>query len=85
MEKLIAYFCLKVSENRSMCYVISLFYSLFLSKSLLKSVKLLKKEGGAIWRGALNGNNTVLLFQKLSLMKKNETDAFQEKQGRIHG
>ena len=52
MEVFIAYICLKVSENGSLYCVFSSFYSIFLSKSLLKSVTLRKKEGGgAFWRG----------------------------------
>ena len=51
----IAYVCLKVFEKGSSCYINSSFYSIFLSKSPLKSVTPRQKEGG----GALNGKNTV--------------------------
>ena len=40
----IAYICLKVFENGSLCCIISSFYPIFLSKSLLKSVILRKNS-----------------------------------------
>ena len=57
MEIFIAFICLKVFENGSLCCIISSFYSIFLSKSLLKSVTIRKKEG----EGAINGKNTVVI------------------------
>ena len=51
MEIFIAFICLKVSENGSLCRIISLFYSIFLSKSLLKSETLRKKRGGRFLEG----------------------------------
>ena len=70
--------CLKVSENCSLCCVISLFYLIFLSKSLSKTVKLRKKKGGANWRGAQNGKNTVMIYLgPLHKYKKKKKDLSQ--------
>ena len=47
MEIFIAYTCLKINENGSFYCITSSFYSIYLSKSLLKSVTPIKKREGA--------------------------------------
>ena len=51
MEIFLAYICLKVFETGSLCCCISSFYSIFLFKSLLKSITLRKKRGGRFLEG----------------------------------
>ena len=51
MEIFIAYISFKVFKNGLFVCMISSFYSIFLSKSLLKSETLRKKEGGRFLEG----------------------------------
>ena len=55
MEKFIADIYLKVCENDWLRCVMSSFYSIYLSESLVKSVTPRKKRGALIGGGALNG------------------------------
>ena len=64
--------CLKVFENGSLCCIISSFYSIFQSKSLLKSVILRIKEGRFLEGGGAfqrkYGNYVGFIQDKLSHM-----------------
>ena len=78
MEISIAYIFLRVFENVLLCFTISSFYPIFLPKSLLKSVILRKKEGGAFWRGALNGKDTVIRHNQTQSTKNSYNTCFTQ-------
>ena len=78
MEIFLAYICLKVFETGSLCCFISSFYSIFLFKSVLKSITLRRKRGGALFgRGALFRENTVISLKR----KKRENGKLNKKYG----
>ena len=60
MQLFLAYICLKVFETGSLCCFISSFYSIFLFKSLLKSITLRKKKVALFGGGAHFRKNKVV-------------------------